>query len=193
MARRKWKQDPRRLVLGHGDPGRYAAPSERPIGGGIGPDQVKVAGHAQLQLARRRIGRQLLGDTLTALGRTDQALAAYDRAIRGGGRRPYVLSALGVLYASEGREREALGTLEEMAALSGDCYVRPTYVASVYAALGDHRRALDQLELAYAERDLHLASINVEPRFDPLRAEPRYAALLETVGSLETDSRFARC
>jgi TolB-like protein/DNA-binding SARP family transcriptional activator/Flp pilus assembly protein TadD len=135
----------------------------------------------------------LLGDTLTALGRTDEALAAYDRAIRGGGRRPYVLSALGVLYASLGREREAVGTLEEMAALSGDCYVRPTYVASVYAALGDHGRALDQLELAYAERDLHLASINVEPRFDPLRAEPRYAALLETVGSLETDSRFARC
>jgi hypothetical protein len=47
--------------------------------------------------------------------------------------------------------------------------------------------------LACAERDLHLASINVEPRFDSLRAEPRYAALLETVGSLETDLRLARC
>ena len=50
--------------------------------------------------------------------------------------------------------------------------------ASSYAMAGDRARALDWLEKAYAERDPNMPYISCLPIFDPLRAEPRFQALL---------------
>jgi hypothetical protein len=50
--------------------------------------------------------------------------------------------------------------------------------AGNYAIAGDRARALDLLERAYAERDPNMPYIGCMPFFDPLRAEPRFQALL---------------
>jgi serine/threonine-protein kinase len=47
---------------------------------------------------------------------------------------------------------------------------------------GDRARALDWLETAYAERDPQMLYIGINPIFDPLRAEPRFQALVKTMG-----------
>jgi len=52
----------------------------------------------------------------------------------------------------------------------------------VYAGLGDRARALELLDRAYAERDVWLTWIGVEPRFDALRREPRFRELLRGIG-----------
>jgi hypothetical protein len=52
----------------------------------------------------------------------------------------------------------------------------------VYAGLGDRRQALELLGRAYAERDVWLTWLGVEPRFDELRTEPRFQDLLREVG-----------
>ena len=44
--------------------------------------------------------------------------------------------------------------------------------------VGDNARALDWLEKAYAERDPSMTYISCMPLWDPLRAEPRFQALL---------------
>jgi serine/threonine-protein kinase len=49
---------------------------------------------------------------------------------------------------------------------------------SNYAMAGDRVRALDWLEKAYAEQDPNMPYIGCLPIFDPLRAEPRFQALL---------------
>jgi hypothetical protein len=51
-----------------------------------------------------------------------------------------------------------------------------------YAMAGDRARALDWLEKAYAERDPFMVYIGCDPRFDSLRAEPRFQALLKRMG-----------
>jgi serine/threonine protein kinase len=50
--------------------------------------------------------------------------------------------------------------------------------ASNYAMAGDLARALDLLERAYEERDPNIPFVGCLPIFDPLRAEPRFQALL---------------
>jgi len=51
-------------------------------------------------------------------------------------------------------------------------------IGANYALAGDRVHALDWLEKAYAERDPGMPFISCNPIFDPLRAEPRFQALL---------------
>ena len=51
--------------------------------------------------------------------------------------------------------------------------------SQVYVALGNFDEAMNQLELGYANRDVHMFWIKVDPAFDPIRNEPRFKALLK--------------
>ncbi len=54
--------------------------------------------------------------------------------------------------------------------------------AMIYTKLGDHPRALTELEKAFDEHTGDMIFINVEPCFDPLRGEPRFKALIRRIG-----------
>ena len=59
----------------------------------------------------------------------------------------------------------------------------PTGMAILYARLGDKDKAFYWLERAYEEREGQiLAQLKVEPAFDGLRGDPRYAELLRKMG-----------
>jgi eukaryotic-like serine/threonine-protein kinase len=51
-----------------------------------------------------------------------------------------------------------------------------------YAMAGDRARALDWLEKACDERDPNMVYLGIHPVVDPLRAEPRFKALLRRMG-----------
>jgi tetratricopeptide (TPR) repeat protein len=51
-------------------------------------------------------------------------------------------------------------------------------VAHDYATLRDPDNSLLWLEKAYGERDSRLAELGIDPRFDPLRSDPRFQDLL---------------
>jgi hypothetical protein len=55
-------------------------------------------------------------------------------------------------------------------------------LAALYASLGERERAFALLGEAYALRDRQLQYLVIEPDFDPLRDDPRYAVLLDRVG-----------
>ena len=58
-------------------------------------------------------------------------------------------------------------------------YGPPTSVATIYAALGENNLALDALERAYSVRDSRLCYMKNDGRWNALRAEPRFAALMQ--------------
>jgi len=58
-------------------------------------------------------------------------------------------------------------------------YIRPYYVAGIYATLGDKDQAFAALERSLAERDCYLGRIAVDPMMDPLRSDPRYKDILK--------------
>ena len=57
----------------------------------------------------------------------------------------------------------------------------PPYMAQSYANLGDRDRAFEWLEKVI-ERGRVEGYIKVDPRFDQLRADPRFEVLLRRVG-----------
>ena len=58
-------------------------------------------------------------------------------------------------------------------------YVSPVELAIVYIALGDAQKALDWVENAIDDRRGWSAYLRVHSVLDPLRGEPRFAALVQ--------------
>ncbi len=65
---------------------------------------------------------------------------------------------------------------------SGERYVSPFLIALFHTGLGSFEEALDWLERACDERVANVVFLGVDPAFDPLRAEPRFQALLARIG-----------
>jgi serine/threonine-protein kinase len=59
--------------------------------------------------------------------------------------------------------------------------VDPFFMAINYIRVGDLDQALTRLEQAYAEHHTRMLTLKVEPRFDVLRTDPRFIALLRRV------------
>lgn len=58
-----------------------------------------------------------------------------------------------------------------------------SYIVAVFnAVLGDADAAFAELEASYAKRESHLVMTKSDPRFDPLRNDPRFSALIRKVG-----------
>jgi hypothetical protein len=55
-------------------------------------------------------------------------------------------------------------------------------MAAIYGALGDKAQAFASLNKAFNERDFLLVLLKVEPMFDPLRSDSRFAELSRRVG-----------
>ena len=68
--------------------------------------------------------------------------------------------------------------IEELQELEQKVYVPCISFAHIYAGLGEIDKALDWLDQALDERDSWIMHLGVDPGWDPIRANPRYHALL---------------
>lgn len=119
---------------------------------------------------------------LEAAGRTDEALVQFRRlrATRGAEMHGLVGLARGLM--SSGRPEEARACADELLALSKQRYVSAYFLAEMFAGLGDTEAAFGWLDKAYDERAMVMMAMRRNPRFDPLRADPRFAVLEQRVG-----------
>jgi|KBSMisStandDraft_5_1062788.scaffolds.fasta_scaffold12795_3 serine/threonine protein kinase/tetratricopeptide (TPR) repeat protein len=123
--------------------------------------------------------RFMLGRLYAAMGRTDEALALFadpETKITDRGRCEWARTLV-----QAGRREEGLQLLRRIEA-APEAQNFPEAVAVVYTALGDRETALDLLARAVSLRRPGALWIKVDPRFAPLRADPRFAALLRQVG-----------
>jgi tetratricopeptide (TPR) repeat protein len=95
---------------------------------------------------------------------------------------PFVTAYLAFAYGAAGDRAAAIAELAELKKMSRTGSVLPFNLALVYLGLGDHTRALDNLERALAADSQMMAWINRDAIFDPIRSEPRFAALLKKMG-----------
>lgn len=108
-----------------------------------------------------------------------EAIDELTQAVSLSGASTVSLATLGQAYAAAGRATEAREVLEKLLERSRQQYVPSYWIALVYTALGDRGSAFTWLDKAVQERSSWLAWIKVEPRFDSLRGDPRFAALLD--------------
>ena len=122
----------------------------------------------------------VLGYAYAAKGMHKEAIAAYRLAIERGGDTPSNQIYLGAAHANAGDRQQAQAILKQLEA--GETYVSPGELAILYIALGEREQAFKSLERAFAARDLQLQFLGVDPAFDRLRSDPRFAELLRRVG-----------
>ena len=123
-----------------------------------------------------------LGQAYEQIGRYEEAIAEFKKAIPLLKGNPEATAALGHAYAVSGQKGEAQKVLEELREYSKRQYVSPDNQALIYAGLGEKNDAFEQLQKAYEERAGQLIFLNVDPRFDNLRADARFQDLKRRVG-----------
>jgi serine/threonine-protein kinase len=121
---------------------------------------------------------RMLGTTLALRGDLAEAERVLREALTLEGAAAYSKAALGWLLARSGRRDEAEQLLHDLEVARERGYVSPVAFAILHIGLGNLQNALDWAERAYDERRGWLAYVNVNPIFDPLRAEPRFGALV---------------
>ena len=115
-------------------------------------------------------------------GRYQAGIAEIQKAIGLMEESPNLLASLGYAYAVSGDRDEARKILTDLQAQSKRHYVSPFALAIVHVGLEDSNGALAWLEKSVEQREDALVSLRVNPRLDPLRSLPQFAALLRRVG-----------
>jgi adenylate cyclase len=110
-----------------------------------------------------------------------EALSELETAVRLSGESTLALGMLGHGLASAGRQAEALAILEKLEARSRSQYVPSYWIAVIYNGFKDREQVLTWLRKAFAERSSWLVWSNVEPRFDWLKMDPGFIALMEAM------------
>ncbi len=119
----------------------------------------------------------VLGLSYAQKGDFDLAIPELRKAVELSHGTPLMISALANAYARSGNKAEAEKLLTELISRSNKQYVSPYYFAVVYVGLGEHEKALDCLEKAFADRSNGLVFLKVEPELDDLRSNPRFVGL----------------
>lgn len=123
-----------------------------------------------------------LGFVLIAQGKAADAVPVLEKAVKVSGGSPGVLGVLARAYAGAGRRTDAQRVVGELKRRRQNSYVPAAAFVQAYAGLGDKEQTLAWLEEAYKEQSNLMQWLKVEPTFDFLRADPRFADLLHRVG-----------
>jgi DNA-binding winged helix-turn-helix (wHTH) protein len=143
-----------------------------------------------LALARRAVelrpevmlGHWILGLANVDLGHVAPGKKALRRAVELSEGGPVMTAQLAWALARGGEKREAREQLEALDAMAATTYVSPCQRAAVLLALGNDEAAAARLEEGADGRDAWVVFMGTDPRFAPLRDNPRFRALLTRVG-----------
>jgi TolB-like protein/Tfp pilus assembly protein PilF/predicted Ser/Thr protein kinase len=141
-------------------------------------EQAIVQCQKALEVGNTYWGHYYLGQAYEQKARYNEAIDEFNKALGLSGASTEAIAALGHAYAVSGRSREAQHVLDDLDRLSKQHYVSLGYKALIYAGLGDREQALKWLQKAYEEGPGWLIYLGVDPRYDPLRSDPRFADLL---------------
>jgi TolB-like protein/cytochrome c-type biogenesis protein CcmH/NrfG len=136
------------------------------------------------------IEHERLAHLYTYRGEYDKAIAEETQARILAGEDPHGVLKLEDSLRNAFTTRGPRGYWEKLLELSQradnppEAYTTHDGLAIIYVRLGDKERALQALEQAYRERQLHMTEIGIEPAFDSLRGEARFQSLLRRVGVL---------
>lgn len=113
----------------------------------------------------------------------DESIAAFQRAVQLSPQSPRMQAALGRALAISGKRPLASRVLRTLNELATHRYVSPVDVALVHFALGQNDVGFEWLERARDERSFEMLSIKVDPKWDNLREDERFSAVLSRVGA----------
>jgi serine/threonine-protein kinase len=126
--------------------------------------------------------RDCLGLSYLAKKMYEKAITECQRAVDLSGNDLNRAADLARAHALAGNTAEARKALSELRARATRSYVPPSLFAQIHLSLGEKKQGLAWLEKAYADRDVYLARLLVEPAFDSVRSDPGFRDLMRRLG-----------
>jgi DNA-binding winged helix-turn-helix (wHTH) protein/tetratricopeptide (TPR) repeat protein len=141
-------------------------------------DQAIARGQTLIELhPYLQVGRMYYAQALEFSGRLADALAQYRLASLMSPDTPWLLALEGTCLAKMGRDAEAQRILDELESMRSSEYVDSYQMASLQNALGQRELAFEELERAYEENSAFFWGVNVDPKMDVFRDDPRFARI----------------
>jgi TolB-like protein/tetratricopeptide (TPR) repeat protein len=129
------------------------------------------------------LGHWVMAATSHCVGDYQAAVEQYRRAVELTRGSPLMRTQLAAGLAGAGDRVEAEAILESLIGKEETGSLCPPYFhAMALAELGRADEAIEELRRAYRERAVHLIFLNVDARFDSLRADPRFRELVLRIG-----------
>jgi eukaryotic-like serine/threonine-protein kinase len=116
-------------------------------------------------------------------GQRQEAIPEYQKAVELSQGDTDPTAGLAHAYAVSDQKASAEKILRELLQKSKTSYVSPYMIGTIYAGLGDKKKAFEFLEKAYQERSPDIPYfLKADLRIDNLRSDPRFQDLLRRVG-----------
>jgi len=125
----------------------------------------------------QQVARVVYGEALRCLGRSEEALIQYQRCTMIAPDAPWIRALEAGCDADMGRGDEARAILAALEDRRGSDYVDAFHLAAARAALQEFDLAFAELDRACSDNSAWLYAIDVDPKMDPLRADPRFAQI----------------
>jgi len=124
-----------------------------------------------------------LGVGYEGVGKAQQAIPEYQKAIEMAACSQTAGVALAHAYSALGKKAEAEKILRDLERKSKGTSASPYTMATIYAGLGENDKAFEFLEKAYSEKSLDISwSLKSDLLLDSLRPDPRFQNLLRGMG-----------
>jgi DNA-binding winged helix-turn-helix (wHTH) protein/tetratricopeptide (TPR) repeat protein len=127
------------------------------------------------------LGRALYAQALEFSGDRDEALQQYRMATVLCPDLPWLRALEAICLVNSGRHADAVAILAQLERLRDTQYVDAYFQALLLHALGRKDEAFLELERAANENSAALFVLDVDPRVDPLRADPRFKPIRDRV------------
>jgi TolB-like protein/Flp pilus assembly protein TadD len=112
----------------------------------------------------------------------DEAAAAFRRAVDLAPNSLRMQSALARILALSGKPERAVETLQTLEQLASSRYVSPVEFMTTAFAAGDREAGFHWLAKACDERCFEMITLKVDPRFEAISHDPRFAAAARRIG-----------
>ncbi len=123
-----------------------------------------------------------LGQAYIKKGMLKDAQAVLRLGMAASGDHPGMAAYLAYAYTKDGRPDDARDILKALKVRAKETYVPADYFAVIHMGLGELDQAFEWLGRAVEERALHAVFLAVDPLFDDLRDDERFAHVLGSIG-----------
>jgi serine/threonine-protein kinase len=150
------------------------------------PDRMAEEGRHMIELDPAQFfGHWALGMARLEAGAPGEAIAPLQKAHDLSGGIPFTLGFLAYGYGRAGRPGDARERLEQARRMAAEAYVPPSTFALGYVGLDEWDATFDWWNRAIELRDPLIMAVKSYSFFDPVRADPRYHAMLRRMNLVE--------
>jgi tetratricopeptide (TPR) repeat protein len=144
------------------------------------PDEALAAANAALEIDPHFWrAENAIGDVLLWKRDFAGARSAFERAVLAGD--PESRALVAVASAALGQTERAYAVAAGLGKERQKAYVSAMGIAQIYAQLGNRNRAFQWLDTAFADRSAALSIADRRHRWDGIRSDPRWTALMKRI------------